>query len=772
MEDRKRKLIIGGMLHDIGKVLYRSADGRNHSLSGYDFFKEDVGNTDKDILEQIRFHHEKELRHSGLDSDSLAYITYLADNIAAGADRRTLDDEGEAGDGGDKFMALDSIFNTLNGNRENAKYLPGTLDPDSGIHFPVKEDVKYDEGFYKKIRQDIKDILKNLEYTDNYVNSLLEVLEANLSFIPSSTSRRERADISLFDHMKLTACIGSCLYDYAAENQIQDYKKWVLNNIEELYARPLFLLTSIDISGIQAFIYGQYGNSDVLKNLRARSFYLEVMLEELVDELLDRLELSRANLIYTGGGHAYLLLPDKERTKEIVTAQEKEVNRWLLDTFQTDLYAAFGYAECSVYDLMNHEDGSYRDIFRRTSAMLSEKKIHRYQAEEILYLNQKRHQEYERECRICHHSDLLKEDDICEICDGLRRLSRGILEKDFFSIVTGPSSGLAIYPDRYLNADTEKELRQRISSQPEYIRSYVKNNMYTGVSVSTKLWVGDYSAAGTLEELVSGGKGISRLGVLRADVDNLGQAFVSGFDEKYQTLSRSAAFSRKLSVFFKLHINDILKKGTYSIDGQAGERSAAIIYSGGDDLFVVGAWKDVLEFAIDLYQAFQTFSQGTLTLSAGYGLFQPKYPISYIAGQTGELEDLAKRMDGKNAIALFDEENVYHWDTFIDTVLGEKFRIIKTFFEESPERGETFLYNLLELLKNRTEIINLARIAYVLSRMEPDEDADDKVKEDYRVFSQTLYQWMKDEEDSRQAVTAIYIYAYLIREDGEDATDK
>lgn len=770
MEDRKLKLIIGGMLHDIGKVLYRSADGRNHSLSGYEFLKEDVGNTDRDILEQIRFHHGKELRYSGLENNSLAYITYLADNIAAGADRRKLEDEAE--DGFDKFAALESIFNTLNGNRENAKYLPGTLDPDSGINFPVGDDVKYDEGFYKKIRQDIKDILKNLEYTDNYVNSLLEVLEANLSFVPSSTSRRERADISLFDHMKLTACIGSCLYDYAAENQIRDYKKWVLHNVEELYVRPLFLLTSIDISGIQAFIYGQYGNRDVLKNLRARSFYLEVMLEELVDELLDRLELSRANLIYTGGGHAYLLLPDTEQAKEIVKLQEKEVNRWLLDVFQTDLYAAFGYAECSVYDLMNHENGSYCDIFRRTSVMLSEKKIHRYQAEEILALNQKSHQENERECRICHRSDLLKEDDICEICDGLRRLSREILEMDFFSVVAEQPSGIVIYPGRYLNADSEKSLRQRIGNQPGYIRSYVKNNMYTGVSVSTKLWVGDYSAAGTLEELVSGGKGIPRLGVLRADIDNLGQAFVSGFDEKYQTLSRSAAFSRKLSVFFKLHINDILRKGKYSIDGQAGERSAAIIYSGGDDLFVVGAWKDVLEFAIDLYQTFQIFSQGTLTLSAGYGLFQPKYPISYIAEQTGELEDLAKRMDGKNAIALFDEKNIYHWDTFINTVLGEKFRIIKTFFAESPERGKNFLYNLLELLRNRTEIINLARMAYVLSRMEPDEKTDDKIKEDYRVFSQTLYQWMKNEEDSRQAITAIYIYAYLIRKDGEDETDK
>ena len=69
-------------------------------------------------------------------------------------------------------------------------------------------------------------------------------------------------------------------------------------------------------------------------------------------------------------------------------------------------------------------------------------------------------------------------------------------------------------------------------------------------------------------------------------------------------------------------------------------------------------------------------------------------------------------------------------------------------------------------------MINLARMAYVLARMEPDERAEAQVKEEYRIFAQKLYQWMQDPKDSRQAITAIYIYAYLIRKDGENETDK
>ena len=60
----------------------------------------------------------------------------------------------------------------------------------------------------------------------------------------------------------------------------------------------------MDISGIQSFIY-TIGEKGALKGLRARSFYLEIMMEHIVDELLEKLSLSRANLIYTGGGHCY-----------------------------------------------------------------------------------------------------------------------------------------------------------------------------------------------------------------------------------------------------------------------------------------------------------------------------------------------------------------------------------------------------------------------------------------------------------------------------------
>lgn len=138
MNDNQRKVIIGGLLHDIGKVLYRSDDGRNHSQSGYDFLKNDVDIKDQDILDQIRYHHSQNIKQADLNKDSLAYITYIADNIASGLDRRDKED----GEGGFvRDIALESIFNILNHNKGNEHYRPAMLGKDKEINF--QQQIRY-----------------------------------------------------------------------------------------------------------------------------------------------------------------------------------------------------------------------------------------------------------------------------------------------------------------------------------------------------------------------------------------------------------------------------------------------------------------------------------------------------------------------------------------------------------------------------------------------------------------------------------------------------
>ncbi len=769
MTDRQIKLVIGSLLHDIGKIVYRSGDGRNHSQSGYDYLKDEANIHDEEILKCVRYHHGSHLKHANISVDDMAYLTYYADNVAAAVDRR---ESYDMEDGFDKTVPLASIFNILNGNQGKHHFAKQTMNFSKGINFPVAETTIMEESFYQKIIQNITENLRGITLTGEYMNSLLSILEANLSYIPSSTSKRELADISLYDHVKMTAALALCIEQYFIEHREKDYREQLLIQGKETNEKRMFLLYSLDVSGIQNFIY-TISSKGALKGLRARSFYLEIMMEHLIDELLERLSLCRTNLIYCGGGRSFLILPNTKIIKSNIEQFEADINQWFLEQFGTALYIAGGYAECSADHLKNVPKGSYADLYRTISQQISQKKMHRYSFEEILTLNGTDVKK-DRECEICRRMDVCDEKNHCATCAALEKMSGKILHEKFFTVINKrETDGLPLPGGKYLVADTEDTLRRRMESE-SYVRCYTKNEIYTGKHVTTKLWVGDYTTGDTFEQLAQKAEGIERIAILRADVDNLGHAFVYGFhregdDERYVTLSRTATLSRQLSLFFKGYINYILKYGEEERLGRRGERNAVIVYSGGDDVFLAGAWNDVIASFIDLKMAFERFTQGTLTISGGIGMYHSGYPINIIAKEVAELEQLSKNLDGKNGITLFDHNGTYSWNIFLEKVMGEKFQEVYNFFEHSNERGKAFLYRLLNFIKEQygnteDKKLNRARLVYLLSRLEPEQENDQKQWEVYRRFSQNLYHWIGDSKECQQVITAMYLYVYLTRE--------
>ena len=766
MDDRLTALIIGSLLHDVGKVIYRSGDGRAHSESGVSFIKEIC--EDEDLLDCIRYHHGKEIAGI-MRKDSLAYITYIADNISAGTDRRESENKEY---GFDKETPLGSVFNFLNDNEQNYAYEASTLQFKKGISYPKEKVAPYSEFFYSEILRALKDGLKAVAFNKTYTNSILELMEAYLTYVPSSTSKEEVPDISLYDHSKMTAAAAACIYEYLESQGERDYRSRLFEKGKEFYKEEAFILYSCDMSGIQDFIYTISGEG-ALKALRARSFYLELLLEHIVDELIDSLGISRTNLIYTGGGHAYLLLPNTSKVKERLEEEEKTINRWFVENFGISLYLATAYAECSGNDLMNMPEGNYGDIYKRLGKKMSENKLTRYDSKTITMLNSTKEIDGLRECKECKRSDLLVEDEICVICDILKSLSVDIARAKYFMITKDKNKkGLPLTKGMWAVPIKEEAPLEEVEDE-NTVRFYSKNEMYTGQGLATKLWMGDYSSANSFEELAKGGEGINRIGVLRADVDNLGRAFVSGFKhkkfgEKYLTLSRTATLSRQLSLFFKYHINSLLSEGNYKLKGEAGARKAMVVYSGGDDMFIVGAWNECIELAIDINEAFKKYTQGKLSISAGLGIYNHSYPIARIAVETGSLESFAKGADDtKNKIALFEREAIYEWETLVEEVIADKLRMIQNYMSCISGTGMTMLYKLYDLLNSiykEDEKINIARLAYYLAKMAPKRGGE--VEDKFNEFSDKIYSWaIGGGENLRQLITAIGIYAYLERKD-------
>lgn len=789
MDEKLVNLIIGALLHDVGKIIYRSGALQSHSKLGWEFLSEISSLfANQDIMECVKYHHGRDLSNANISNDSLAYITYIADNISAAGDRRLDviegdDNQDKTGIMFDKTVPLASVFNILNGRNDNYTYKFRML---KDINYPVNHPIQYTTANYAEVKTKIKEQLQGIEVNKNYLNSILHLLEATTSFIPSSTNTKELMDISLFDHSKTTAAIASCLYYYLDSDNYQDR---VLKNEKQFREENAFILFTFDISGIQSYIYTISG-TQALKALRGRSLYLELLLENITDELLVRTGLSRCNLIYTGGGHAYILLPNIKSVKQILNKFEDELKLWFLQEFDISLFIAGGYAECSSNQLAEN----IGEVYARVGKNVSIKKSQRYSAQDIQRLNASSGSLKERECRECKRSDKVNDEGICHICQALIEISPQVVREDVFFVVENNQDKKLPYtalPLPFGQILTVKELDE-VRGQ-EYIRVYSKNRPSMGCGFATNIWVGDYTARNSkksskyFEDFAKEAIGINRIAVLRADVDNLGKAFIAGFKEqkdgvivndstrKYETISRTATLSRQLSMFFKFYINDILK---------SRNRNAQIVYSGGDDMFIVGSWNDVIDLAKDIRVAFYQYTHGTLTMSGGIGIYPHSFPISRIATEVGELESAAKTKDNnKNKITLFrkgkiDEKKtvaerdwILEWEQLPSIRINEggqqnqseyieeKLNEIRKVFKNDEQHGKAFLYSMLELirgvnldrLKNK---INLARYAYLLSRAESRNAKLDVTK---------FYKWIQNDIDIKELEIAITLYSYETR---------
>lgn len=283
---------------------------------------------------------------------------------------------------------------------------------------------------------------------------------------------------------------------------------------------------------------------------------------------------------------------------------------------------------------------------------------------------------------------------------------------------------------------------------------------------SVRIHLGDYAYSSLLEELTEE-EGMARSGVLRMDVDGLGQAFIGGFrrkeaedpaeGERYVTLTRYMAFSRQMSLFFKHHINEILRG-----EGEDPAR-VVVVYSGGDDVLLAGGWSDVIRSAQGIHRAFLRYTLCRLTISGGIALCPVRYPLYLSAQEAGALEEDAKELEGKNAVSLFQPgTNRYRWEVFEQQVAGEKLALLQRFFAEEADLGGSLLYQLLEHLREDSQRISIARYAYLLARLEP-RSRDPEGQALYREFSRQMYQWILNPEDRRQLITAVYLMIYQRR---------
>jgi CRISPR-associated protein Csm1 len=180
-------------------------------------------------------------------------------------------------------------------------------------------------------------------------------------------------------------------------------------------------------------------------------------------------------------------------------------------------------------------------------------------------------------------------------------------------------------------------------------------------------------------------------------VDNLGQIFSEGLGQK-ATLSRVASLSFALSLFFEGWVGRIAQ--SLNKDGRELIYS---IYSGGDDLFFVGAWPQMPDLAERINQELHAYTgrHPAIHTSGGIALVPDKYPLYQAAEDALEAEHAAKanRLDGpKNALHFLGKiipwarfGRVRHYRDMLQKLVAPEGK------EEKPKVPRNLLHRLSQL---------------------------------------------------------------------------
>ncbi|MFM7886613.1 MAG: type III-A CRISPR-associated protein Cas10/Csm1 [Pseudanabaena sp.] len=406
------------------------------------------------------------------------------------------------------------------------------------------------QKYRAKIANEIKAHLINSDrWNDlNFLTFILEKYGSSVSYGDSHTA--------LVDAARMTAAVAVAL----SQNQESGAK---------------FHLIAGSLSGIQDFIY-TISSDGALKSLRARSFYLELVAEEIVQQILTKFNLPRTNVIYAGGGNLFILTGGHAvLLGDDLKIIQNEFNEWLLKTFQGKIFFSLDYESCDVQDIGSSE---FRKCWNKVIAKLAIQKSRKFvtqieQENSKLLATKYSYQP----CKVCHRDD--DTDDLkhlnqhdqesplaCETCIDMFKLGDQLPDTSAIFRTKQDSSNGAKYSIKinqfyyHLFEDT------RLIPNPETETVYWINNWeianYTKGSTVLML-MGRYYQEITknefprAEELAANAQGIKRVGYLRMDVDRLGQIFAHGLDDNNYSLPKVASLSRQMSYFFKVYLNSL-----------------------------------------------------------------------------------------------------------------------------------------------------------------------------------------------------------------------
>jgi CRISPR-associated protein Csm1 len=623
-------------------------------------------------------------------------IVQLADHCSSGVDRtesKGLEDEAveydyEVSKGWDKFkeVRMKSIFENLLDNKTDNFKLP-ILDVQlSKTFFPKSKFDTNGQIEYANLWNKFKEELSNVPKKDikQLTDSILYLLEKYTVTIPSST--QHLPDVSLYEHSRSTAAYALCLYDYLKEN----------NSIKcEIQAdEEPFLLIGGDLSGIQSYIYDIVGKG-AAKNLKGRSFYLQLIVEVIVSHILEELNLYRTNIVYSSGGGFYILAPNTNFVKDKIPNLIEAISAKIRQEHGTKLYLAIDTQAIKKSDVFN---GSINTLWSELTKKLSARKQNRFaefietqEGFDFFFEPTEAGGETNRDAITGEEfkddderfpfqleNDLVGRQFVKKTTFEQIRLGKILRDNILYQVITktpisywengyefnGQPTHFYFQPLElgkyfyFLSEEDLDNLKRKIKGSVDNATILrVNNTQLSGFELTGNGVINGFTFYGGNDlprkddkvlyfDALAGDENVSfkRLGILRMDVDRLGLMFKDGFPDNKRTFSRYSTLSRSLDFFFKGYLNTIWR------ENEDFKSNTFILYAGGDDLFIVGKWDIALAFSQQIQKDFLawTCENPMMGISGGMAIVSGKYPIAKAATQSDEEEKRAKNHSFEN----------------------------------------------------------------------------------------------------------------------------
>jgi CRISPR-associated protein Csm1 len=465
-------------------------------------------------------------------------------------------------------------------------------------------------------------------------------------------------DINLFDHSRMVASVAMCL------EQAEDD------------GNPIILIKG-DISGIQSFIYEGIEMKEIAKpakQLRGRSFFISILTDTIAQYFVREFGLYEANILYNGGGHFLMMIPNNRVNKEKMSKVEEHLNSVMFDRYDGNLQMVLASVQSSSVDIITE----FGNVYHRLEEKMGMAK--RQKSKSILekVMSNPISQARKQQKNDIDYTDFEKVGQVLPKADYLVE----VVWKKEHQFQTRYDEAAIDFPE--LNStwvlcaeENVEKILSRIANvekvtlhklnDTDFIEERLARQQASFPIAFNFKFIGNVVPLSPIKEPLSfeevaalDNPDYPLLAIARMDVDNLGAIFGLGLKEQQEdkrkyTISRIASLSRELHHFFCGSINHLAQK-----------HDIYLAYSGGDDLFAVGALNPLLDFAEEVRESFRVFTCGNPNLSISGGIIACKshYPIHAAARLAGEAEKEAKSRKDKSGTIIKDGVSIF------DCVIG------------------------------------------------------------------------------------------------------